>query len=72
MNMKKIYMTPQIDVTFFEPIVMESATNAKGIIYDGDGKEFGRIDWGGGSDPGHDPNAKDGGNLWDDMDTWDD
>ncbi len=66
--MKKIYVTPQIDVTFFEPILMETATNATGIIKDKDDNTEGSIDYGGNSDVGHDPNAK-SGNLWD---GWDD
>lgn len=67
--MKKNYIVPQIDVIFYEPVVMDTATKATGIIHDDDDNENGRIDWGGESDPGHDPSAKNGSNLWD---GWDD
>lgn len=66
--MKKNYIAPQIETTFYEPILMETATKLSGTVYDGSGNNVGEIDWGGSSDPGDDPDAK-AGNLWD---GWDD
>lgn len=71
--MKKNYIAPQIETTFYEPILMETATKVTGNIEDGGGNNQGNIDWGGntgdqGDGPIPGPDAK-GYNLWD---GWDD
>ena len=66
--MKKIYIAPQIETTFYEPILMEVATNLTGTVYDESGKNVGEIDFFGTSDADDTPDAK-AGNLWD---GWDD
>lgn len=66
--MKKNYITPQIETTFYEPILMENATNMTGTVYDGNGNVIGGIDDGGIGDEDDTPDAK-SGNLWD---GWDD
>jgi len=64
--MKKIYIAPQIETTFYEPILMETATKMEGTVYDGDGNNVGEIGWEGGSDADDTPDAK--YNLWDGWD----
>lgn len=71
--MKKNYIAPQIETTFYEPVLMQTATKATGTIQDGEGGNQGNVDWGGNTgDPGEggipNPDAK-GHNLWD---GWDD
>lgn len=71
--MKKYYIAPQIETTFYEPILMQSATKVEGHIQDDGGNNQGNIGWGGntgdqgeGGIPGADAKKN---NLWD---AWDD
>jgi len=67
--MKKIYIAPQIETTFYEPILMETATKLSGTVYDDNGNNVGGITFNDDdSDPSENPDAK-SGNLWD---GWDD
>ncbi|MBR0526252.1 MAG: hypothetical protein IJJ98_06100 [Prevotella sp.] len=67
--MKKIYIAPQIETTFYEPILMETATKLSGTVYDENGNNVGGITFNDDdSDPSENPDAK-VGNLWD---GWDD
>ena len=67
--MKKNYIAPQTETTFYEPILMETATKLTGTVYDENNKNVGEIDfdWSSSSETDN-PDAK-SGNLWD---SWDD
>ena len=66
--MKKNYIAPQIETTFYEPILMETATKLTGTVYDKSGNNVGEIGFDDSSSDGDTPDAK-GNNLWD---GWDD
>ena len=67
--MKKNYIAPQIETTFYEPILMETATKLSCTVYDDNGNNVGGITFNDeDSDPSENPDAK-SGNLWD---GWDD
>lgn len=67
--MKKNYIAPQIETTFYEPILMESATKVTGSIINQDNGSEGEIGWKGTGSSTDNPDAKDNSNLWD---GWDD